>query len=91
MDFKDIVQKGFDEFLDELKKSLDGLTSENAGSNLRRTPIISTLWSGTWRELKTTGSSDSPNRILLYGNATIGIPDWASQNETAGLDTLQNR
>ncbi|MDP6453951.1 MAG: DUF664 domain-containing protein, partial [SAR202 cluster bacterium] len=28
MDFKDIVQKGFDEFLDELKKSLDGLTSE---------------------------------------------------------------
>lgn len=26
MDFKDIVQQGFDEFLKELKKSLDGLT-----------------------------------------------------------------
>jgi len=28
MDFKDIVHKGFDEFLEELKKALDGLTPE---------------------------------------------------------------
>lgn len=28
MDFKDIVRQGFDEFLDELKKALDGLTPE---------------------------------------------------------------
>ena len=28
MDFKDIVHKGFDEFLEELKKALDGLSPE---------------------------------------------------------------